>query len=87
MPTVPINLTTLPAHSIFSSGSGKEKQDDWELVDAPNDDLVGTKSSRMILRDKDLIVAFGSQVRICTLAGEGWKIDGDVVGSYKVGST
>jgi hypothetical protein len=87
MPSVPINLTTLSAHSIFSSGSGKEKQDDWELVDAPDDDLVGTKSSRMILRDKDLIIASGSQVRMCSLAGEGWKVDGDVEGSYKVCST
>lgn len=87
MPSVPINLATLPAHSIFSSGSGKAKQDDWELVEAPNDDLVGTKSSRMILRDKDLIVASGSQVRMCSLAGEGWKVNGDKVGSYKVGLT
>ena len=84
MPSVPINLSTLPAQSIFSPGAGKEKQDDWELVDAPNDDLVGTKSSRMILRDKDLITASGSEVRMCSLAGDAWKVDGDSVGSYKV---
>ena len=87
MPSVPINLSTLPAHSIFSPGAGKEKQDDWELVDAPNDDLVGTKSSRMLLRDKDLIVASGSEVRMCGLAGDAWKVDGDSVGSYKVGNS
>jgi hypothetical protein len=85
MPSVPINLATLPAHSIFSSGTGKEKQDDWELVDSPNGDLVGTKSSRMILRDKDLIIASGAEIRMCSLAGDAWTVNGDVVGSYKVG--
>lgn len=82
MPSVPINLATLPAHSIFSSG-GKEK-DDWEFVDSPNDDLVGTKSSRMILRDKDLIVASGAETRMCSLAGDAWKVDSGTVGTYKV---
>jgi len=84
MPSVPINLATLPAHSIFDSGSGNEKQDDWEVVDPPNGDLVGTKSSRMILRDKDLIVAHGAEVRMCSLAGDTWKVDDGVAGAYKV---
>lgn len=84
MPSVPINLATLPAHSIFVSGNGKEKSDDWELVDSPHGDLVGTKSSRMILRDKDLIVASGAEIRICTLAGDALRVDGGVVGAYKV---
>jgi len=84
MPSVPTNLATLPAHSIFSSGNGKDKQDDWEFVDGPNTDLVGTKSSRMILRDKDLIIASGAEVRMCSLAGDAWKVDGGAVGSYKV---
>ena len=86
MPSVPINLATLPAHSIFTSSDGKGKQDDWELVDGPNTDLVGTKSSRMILRDKDLIVASGAEVRMCSLAGDAWKVDGGAVGTYKVSS-
>jgi hypothetical protein len=86
MPSVPINLATLPAHSILSSGSGKEKQDDWELVDGPNTDLVATKSSRMILRDKDLIIASGAEVRMCSMAGDAWKVDGGAVGTYKVSS-
>lgn len=84
MPSVPINLTTLPAHSIFSSGSGKDKQDEWEIVDGPHTDLVGTKSSRMILRDKDLIIASGAEVRMCSLAGDAWKVDSGAVGSFKV---
>ena len=71
---------------MFSSGNGKDKQDDWELVDGPNTDLVGTKSSRMILRDKDLIVASGPEVRMCSLAGDAWKVDGRAVGTYKVSS-
>jgi len=86
MPSVPINLATLPAHSIFTSSDGKGKQDDWELVDAPNTDLVGTKSSRMILRDKDLVVASGAEVRMCSIAGDAWKVDGGAVGPYKVSS-
>jgi hypothetical protein len=84
MPSVPINLATLPAHSIFSSGSGKDKQDEWELVNGPNTDLVGTKSSRMILRDKDLIIASGAEVRMCSLAGDAWKVESGAVGTYKV---
>jgi hypothetical protein len=82
MPSVPINLATLPAHSVFSSG-GKGK-DDWEFVDSPNDDLVGTKSSSMILRDKDLIVASGAEIRMSSLAGDAWKVDSGIVGTYKV---
>lgn len=83
MPTVPISLATLPAHSIFERAE-KQKGDEWELVDTPNDGLVGTKSSRMIMRDKDLIIASGSEIRICSLGGESWKVDSGSVGWYKV---
>jgi nucleoporin NUP82 len=86
MPSVPINLATLPAHSIFkpTSGKNKEKQDDWELVDRPTESDVGTKSSRMILRDKDLIIASGSEVRMCGLAGDSLSVKDGAVGAYKV---
>lgn len=83
MPTVPISLTTLPAHSIFERPD-KLKGDEWELVDRPDDGMVGTKSSRMIMRDKDLIIASGSEIRVCTLGGESWNVVDASVGSYKV---
>lgn len=82
MPSVPVNLATLPAHSIFLAGN--KKQDDWELVEAPSDTLVGTKTSRMVMRDKDLIVANGSEVRICSLAEQSWSVQNGTVGSYQV---
>jgi nucleoporin NUP82 len=83
MPSVPINLTTLPAHSIFTSSSDGKKQEEWELVDKPTDDLVGIKSNRMIMRDKELIVASGSEIRVCSLSGDSLTVDGDAVGAYK----
>lgn len=83
MRTVPISLATLPAHRILERGDQK-REESWELVDAPHDDLVGTKSSRMILRDKELILASGSTVRICSLGGESWNVENGSVGSYKV---
>lgn len=82
MTSVPVNLAALPAHSIFESG--KKKQDDWELVDAPTDGLVGTKTSRMVIRDKDLIVASGSEIRMCSLAGQSWTVEEGHVGTYQV---
>ena len=82
MPSVPINLATLPAHSIFEHA--EKKPEEWELVDSPNDELVGTKTSRMIMRDKDLLVASGSEVRMCSLGGESWDVIDGTVGLYKV---
>lgn len=83
MPIVPISLATLPAHSIFEHAEQK-KGEEWELVDSPNVELVGTKTSRMLMRDKDLIVASGSEVRICSLGGESWSVENGRVGWYKV---
>jgi nucleoporin NUP82 len=84
MPSVPISLATLPAHSIFKQSSRNEKGDDWELVDSPTHSLVGTKSSRLVLRDKDMIIASGSEVRICGLAGESFTVIDGAVGTYRV---
>lgn len=41
----------------------------------------------MVLRDKDLIVAMGSEVRMMSLnASDGsWKVEDGLVGSYRVG--
>lgn len=83
MPTVPIGLPAFPAHSIF--GKANEQQDDWLLVDAPVQGSVsGTKTSRMVLRDKHLIVANGSEIRMCSLGGESWDVEDGRVGTYKV---
>lgn len=81
MSSVPVSLATLPAHSIFVPGD--KKQDDWELVDSPSDSLVGTKVGRMVMRDKDLIVANGSELRMCSLAQESWSVETDSVGSFQ----
>lgn len=40
------------------------------------------------MRDKDLLVAVGKDVRMTSLGGgEGWDVKDGVVGSYKVGGT
>lgn len=85
MPVVPVNLETLPGHAIFAAG--KTKQDDWELIEGPSAGLVGPKISRMVLRDKDLIIAHGPEVRMCSLAEGGWAIQPEgTAGTYKVSS-
>lgn len=80
MSALPITLTTLGSHSLFTPPAG---EDDWELVNPPSDDIVGLKSARMVMRDKDLFLAVGKDVRVITLAGEAEVKDG-IVGSYKV---
>lgn len=80
MSALPISLTTLGSHSIFAPPAS---EDDWELVNPPSEDYVGLKSARMVLRDKDLFLAVGKDIRVTTLAGEAEVKDG-VVGGYKV---
>ncbi|OCF77935.1 hypothetical protein I204_01939 [Kwoniella mangroviensis CBS 8886] len=88
--TIPFSLPFLRSHSIFippSSSSTSTSQDgDWELVDKPTDDLVGQKYGRMVMRDKDLLVAMGKEIRMMSLAagGEGgWEVKEGKVGHYK----
>ncbi|WWC95514.1 hypothetical protein V866_002379 [Kwoniella sp. B9012] len=87
--TIPFSLPFLRSHSIFippSSSSTSTSQDDWELVDKPTDDLVGQKYGRMVMRDKDLLVAMGKEIRMMSLAGSGeggWEVKEGKVGSYK----
>ncbi|WWD04287.1 hypothetical protein V865_002356 [Kwoniella europaea PYCC6329] len=88
--TIPFSLPFLRSHSIFippSSSSTSTSQDgDWELVDKPTDDLVGQKYGRMVMRDKDLLVAMGKEIRMMSLAGGGeggWEVKDGKAGSYK----
>jgi nucleoporin NUP82 len=86
MTALPISLSTLGSHSIFTPPQiVGEGEDDWEVFQAPSDDVVGLKSSRMVIRDKDLFLAVGQEVRATTLGGEAEVHEG-VVGSYKVRS-
>jgi nucleoporin NUP82 len=80
--SVPFSLSTLRNHSIFSASPDAE--DDWELVDRPGEASVTPKKNRMAMREKDLIVAMGKEVRMTCLSGEPWVVEGDRVGSYKV---
>ena len=44
------------------------------------------KTSRVVMRDKDLLVATGKELRMMTMSAvEGWEVSGDSVGRYKVG--
>jgi hypothetical protein len=40
----------------------------------------------LVLRDKDMIIASGSEVRICSLAGESFPVIDGAVGAYRVSS-
>lgn len=89
--TLPFSLKALRSHAIFVPPKASSSDDGWELVDASavpssSDGLPAPKSARIALRDKDLLVAFGREVRMTSLAGEGWEVHGATVGGYKVSS-
>lgn len=85
---IPFSLDTLRSHAIFLPPASGSTDDGWVLVDTPAvaaDGLPACKNVRLAVRDKDLLVAFGNQVRITSLAGEGFEVNRDnTVGSYKV---
>jgi nucleoporin NUP82 len=84
-PTLVPSLANLSKHSIFipPSTSNSKPEADWELLDAPEDD-VPLKTSRVVVRDKDLIVAHGKEVRIASTGGDGWEVHDGRLGRYKV---
>lgn len=83
-PTLVPSLANLSKHSIFIPPVTSTKPEaDWELLDAPDDD-VPLKTSRMVVRDKDLIVAHGKEVRISNTGGDGWEVHDGHLGWYKV---
>jgi nucleoporin NUP82 len=84
--SLPFSLTSLRTHSIFAPSPIVDEE--WVVVPSPSqsDSLPGRKRSRLALRDRDLLVAVGSELRITAL-GERWEISSGMVGSYKVGST
>ncbi|WWD20148.1 hypothetical protein CI109_104624 [Kwoniella shandongensis] len=87
--TIPFSLSTLRSHSIFippssSSSSIAPTDEEWELVNKPSDSAIGQKTSQMVIRDKDLLVAMDKEVRMMSLSsGEGWEVKDGKVGSYK----
>ncbi|KAK8849523.1 hypothetical protein IAR55_004857 [Kwoniella newhampshirensis] len=87
--TIPFSLSTLRSHSIFippvsASSSTPSNDEEWELVDRPSDPAIGKRTSRMAMRDKELLVAMDKEVRIMTLSSsEGWEVKDGCVGSYK----
>lgn len=88
--TIPLSLATLRSHSIFNPpiSTSSPPEDEWELLERPSaDESMSQKQGRMVLRDKDLIVAMGSEVRMMSLnASDGsWKVEDGLVGSYGVG--
>ena len=82
-PTLVPSLANLSKHSIFIPPVTTKPEADWELLDAPDDD-VPLKTSRMVVRDKDLIVAHGKEVRISNTGGDGWEVHDGHLGWYKV---
>ena len=83
------SLSSLPSHSIFlppAASTSTLPDEEWELVDSPSDPTVGQKTCRMIMRDKDLLVAVGKEIRMTGLSGEAWQVRDGLVGTYKVGS-
>lgn len=80
---VPFSLAALHTHSIFLPATA-QPEDDWELVDRPGEPSVPARKSRLAIRDKDLIVAMGKELRMTHLSGEPWEVQEGRVGGYKV---
>ena len=83
----PISLSAIRSHSIFRfPESSTSAEDDWELIDRFVEPIAQPKTSRMVMRDKELLIASGKELRMMTMSGgEGWEVSGDGVGRYKVG--
>lgn len=75
-------------------GAQKGQDGEWQVVDKPADEdasssdddevEVGTKKQRVVVRDSDLIVAVGKELRMLNLSGESWVVKDGQVGAYKV---
>jgi len=86
--TLPFSLETLRSHAVFVPPASSSTDDGWEIVDssAADNGLPAPKNARIAVRDKDLLVAFGKEVRMTSLAGEAWEVHDGTVGGYKVSS-
>lgn len=86
MAPVPPSLSSLHAHSIFvpSNTSSKGDNEKWEILDGPYDLSVPLKKQRIVTRDKDIIVAHGNEIRMASLAGDGWDVIDGSIGTYRV---
>ncbi|KIR68697.1 hypothetical protein I314_01120 [Cryptococcus bacillisporus CA1873] len=86
--TIPLTFATLKSHSIFIPpiSTSSPPEDEWELLDRSSaDEPMSQKHNRMVMRDKDLIVAVDSEVRMTSVhASDGsWKVENGLVGSYR----
>lgn len=88
-PSLPFSLEALSSHAIFVPPASSSTDDGWEVVEplpsvASDEGLPGAKNDHIAIRDKDLLVAFGREIRMTNLAGEGWEVHAGAVGGYKV---
>lgn len=82
MPALPFSLEALSSHAIFVPPASSSTDESWDFVDM--EQPMPFQSARMAMREKDLLVAFGKEVRMTSLAGEGWEVHAGTVGGYKV---
>lgn len=83
--TLPFSLAALRSHAIFVPPASSSTDEGWEIVETAQDDgLPAVKNSRIALRDKDILVAFGKEIRMTSLTGPGWEINSGTLGGYKV---
>ena len=81
MPVVP-SLSALPSHSIFIPPKETGTKEQISLAD---DNLeIPLKCNKIALRDKDIIVAHGSEIRITNISNEDWEEHDGQLGHYKV---
>jgi len=87
-----MSLHSLKSHSIFLPPSNLPtfeepgKPIDPSSEAGPSRSSFGSKSSLMVMKGDDLLVAVGKELRITTISGgDSWEVRDGVVGSYKVG--
>ncbi|CAK9780672.1 hypothetical protein CC85DRAFT_287955 [Cutaneotrichosporon oleaginosum] len=83
-PLLPFSLDALRSHAIFVPPASTS-DDGWELVgpQPSYDGLPALKNARLVVRDRDLIVAFGKEIRMTSLSSDGLELRGTSVGGYK----
>lgn len=58
--------------------------DSTSIYEDADEVQVGIPKQRIAVRDNDLILAIGKELRIMTVTGESWTAKDGVVGAYKV---
>jgi nucleoporin NUP82 len=85
MSSVTCSAKSIHQHSVLIPPT---KEEEWELVPCGSDVEIPAKRGRVVMRDKDLLVVIGNEIRMTTVSGgDEWQTKEGRVGGYKVGQS